>query len=710
MKKGILCTLLMLMMACALVFTFGQAEARITRIEDVAISNAPAFDSRFEQIDGIAYGEIDPSDPRNAIIQDIALAPKNERGNVEYNTDFRIWRPKVGGSGILLYDVVNRGGPISEYVFGPWWVLGNDITRERGYITVWSGWQGDLLEATGRFNIRVPVATDEEGEIITGTVRTEYIVDAPTSTLRLSSGGFTGSNLPTSNHRSYEPFSLDTSQATLTRRVLESDPREAISAGDWAYADCTGTTAFQGTLDPQLICLKDDFDPNDIYELVYEAKDPLVLGIGYAATRDLIAFLNHAETDDEGTPNPIASMVEKTLIHGTSQSGRYIRSFIDLGFNEDETGRIVFDGANPHIATGRIPLNVRFGQPGRAYGQHVDHLFPAFESLFTWNPMHDPIADRYYGSDSDKKDKKKQKKKKKKKKKKKEAEGLLDRCRRSKTCPKIFSTVSSTEYWQGRASLNSTDALGRHDVGLPGNVRMYLFSGTQHFAFPGSAPTSSVTCQQLSNPNSYMPHMRALLVALEEWVVDNVKPPKSRIPTIRKRTLASSDQESIGFPDIPGVTYTGLLNELTLLDQGPEFDTRNESGIIDEPTMVVDGLDYTVLLPKVDADGNEIAGIRSPDIQAPIGTYAGWNLRREGFAEGELCGLTGTFVPFAETKGGRLAIRDPRLSLEERYDDHEGYVEAVIDAAEQLVAERLLLPGDADWFIQRAEDSDILNP
>jgi hypothetical protein len=670
-RKITICALTILAMACVLIITLDRAEARITLFDVQSV--APAGPG-FEQIDGIAHGEVDPSDPRNAMIQDIELAPMNPQGNVEYTTEFRILRPTDDGSDILLYDVVNRGNPLSELVFGPSFSVPS-VPRERGYITVWSGWQGDLLDSPG-LNIQVPVAT-YNGQAITGIVRTEYIVNAPISTLRISSGAFTGLN-----HRSYRPVTLDTSQATLTRRVREVDPQESIPSGDWAYADCA-TVPFPGIPNPELICLKDGFDPNFIFELIYEAKDPIVLGLGFAATRDLVAFLRHAEADDDGNPNPVAGEVQTTLVHGTSQSGRYVRSFIDLGFNEDEDGRIVFDGANPHIAPGRIPLNVRFGQPGRAYGQHEDHLFAAHESPFTWNRIHDPIEHQ--------------------------TAGLLDRCRISNTCPKIFWTVSSTEYWQGRASLNTTDALGLHDVGLPGHVRMYLFSSTQHFAFPGFPPAPTVNCQQLSNPNSYIPHMRALLVALEEWVVDRVPPPKSHIPILRGRTITSSNQEDIGFPDIPGVKYTGLLNELTLLDHGPEFDARNESGIIDEPTMPVEGRNYTVLMPRVDADGNEIAGIRSPDIQAPVGTFTGWNLRREGFAEDELCGLTGSFIPFAETEEERLAAGDPRLSLEERYGTHEGYVEAVRAAAERLVAERLLLIEDAERYIQRAVDSDILN-
>ena len=654
---------------CLALATANAAEARVERIViDAVTPDGPGY----ERITGSVYGALDPSDPLNAVIQDLALAPRNADGMVEYTTQFRISRPVDGGSGILLYDVVNRGNPIADFIFGPT-ILGiNSVPRERGYIIVWSGWQGDLLEDPNRLNIQVPVATDE-GRTITGQVRTEYIVNAPTSTQNLSSGAFTGLT-----HRSYEPVSLDTAEASLTRRVREGDDRLPVDSADWAYADCS-SVAFPGVPSSTQICLRDGFDPNYIYELVYTAKDPLVLGIGFAATRDLVSFLKHAAADDAGTPNPVASAVTTALLHGTSQSGRYARSLIDLGFNEDEEGRIVFEGANPHIAPGRIPLNVRFGQPGRAYGQHEDHLFPAYESPFAWNPIRDPVAGR--------------------------TSGLLDRCRRTETCPKIIWTVSSTEYWQGRASLDTADALGRHDLGLPGHVRMYLFSSSQHVG--AFAPALGI-CQQLSNPNQYLPNLRALLVALEEWVVDGIQPPKSRIPTLRQRTLVSSERSAIGWPDIPGVKYTGLLNELTLLDFGPDFDDRNISGVIAEPTQVVADANYAVLVPKVDQDGNEIAGIRSTTIQAPLGTYAGWNLRRAGFAQDELCGLTGTFVPFAETEAERRASGDPRLSLEERYGDHAGYVAAVAKAAGDLLRQGFLLPEDAERAIAAAEASDVL--
>ena len=665
MKKGILVAFA----ALALAVFAAPAEARITDIVvDAVVPDGPGY----ERVIGTAYGAVDPDHPMNAIIRDIELAPRNAQGLVEYATRFEIARPLDGGNGVLLYDAVNRGDRVADSIFGPTFLGVNSIPRERGHTIVWSGWQGDLLEGGGRLTIDVPVAT-HSGATITGVIRTEYIVRSPTSTLNLSSGAFTGAT-----HKSYEPVSMDSTLATLTKREKEADPRVPVSSTDWAYADCSGV-AFPGVPNPTKICLKDGFDPNLIYELLYEAKDPLVLGLGFAATRDLVAFFRHAVEDDDGDPNPVAGTITHALIHGTSQAGRYVRSLIDLGFNEDEAGHTVFEGANPLIAPGRVPLNVRFGQPGRAYGQHEDHTFPVSESPFTWSRLRDQVS----GSTN----------------------GLLDRCRRTNTCPKIVWTVSSTEYWQGRASLNTTDSRGRHDVGLPGHIRMYLFSSTQHI--PAFVPTFNI-CQQLNNPNNYIPNLRALLVALEEWVVGNRKPPKSRIPLVRERTLVSSDRVSVGFPDIPGVKYTGLLNELTLLDLGPDFDPREESGILSEPPVVVTGSEYNVLVPKVDSDGNEIAGVSSTTRLAPLGTYTGWNLRRAGFAEDELCQLRGTFVPFAETLAERLATGDPRPSLEERYGDHQGYVDAVRAAAEQLVAERLLLQQDADRAIAAAEASQVL--
>jgi len=265
--------------------------------------------------------------------------------------------------------------------------------------------------------------------------------------------------------------------------------------------------------------------------------------------------------------------------------------------------------------------------------------------------------------------------------------------------------VSSSEYWHGRMSLNTTNAHGQYDTALPEHIRVYLFAGTQHA--PSSTPTRGV-CQQFPNPHSYRAGLRALLVALEDWITAGTPPPPSQYPLLRDGTLVPPDQESLGWPAIPGVPYTGKVNRLALLDFGPGYTPRDESGVLLEPPTGVARRHYRVLVPRVDADGNEKAGIRSTTVRVPLGTYTGWNLRRMGFAENELCGLQGMFIPFKTTRAEREAAGDPRLSLEERYGDHDGYVSAVRTAASALVAQGFLLPEDAAHLMAEAESSDVL--
>ena len=676
------CSLLALVSVC--LYPDGT-EARITRII-VDRAESPTFKGAaqgkvgaYEKIVGRAQGELDPNEPLNAVITDIHLAPRNSRGKVEYETDFYLLKPvdMKRSNGLLYYNVVNRGGKggLNALDFGVGG--GNDPTDpgdglalRRGYSFLWSGWQADVLPGEGRMTIRVPIARTQDGSEITAPVRAEFVVNEPASTLPLASGFFTRTA-----HSSYETASLDTAGATLTVRSKETDPRETVPNTKWAFADCAAAP-FPGQPSPTQICLQGDFQANFLYELIYTAKNPAVLGIGFAATRDLISFFRHARADDSGTPNPLVGSIRAAIMEGSSQSGRYMRSFLDLGFNQDEASRMVVEGMNPHIATGRIPVNVRFGQPGRGYLQHEEHLYPAHESPFTWASVPDEVAGR--------------------------AGGLLDRCEKNKTCPKIIQTVSSTEYWQGRMALNTTDAYGRQDIEIPSLVRVYHFAGTQHG--PAGQPSRGI-CQQLSNPNQYRETRRALLVALERWVLEGVAPPPSQYPTLQKQTLVSSDK--LGWPAIPGVKYSGLINELALLDYGPEFHARDESGILTEPPVAT-GRRYVVLMPKVDADGNEVDGVRSATLQAPLGTYTGWNLRRPGHAEDELCGLQGSFIPFATTRAEREKNGDPRLSLEERYRDHAGYVNAVKAATKDLAAKGFLLPEDAARLVSAAERSDVL--
>jgi hypothetical protein len=675
-------------------FSLDRASARIVRVV-IQRTELAAFDGasfgkigHYEKLVGVAYGEVDPNDAHNRIIQDIALAPRNSRGMVEYSMDIYILRPISAqqGNSVLFYDVVNRGnkGALPRYnVNAPGSnepantvaAAGDGFLMSHGYTLVWSGWQADQLPGNNRMTITVPTLTvTPSGDLITAMVHMELMVAAPTKTLNLSSGWFPG--LTTA---SYPTTSFDTTKATLTQRVREEDSPVPIASSDWAFADCS-TTAFPGVPSATQICLKNGFDPNYIYDLKYQACEPKVLGLGFASTRDFISYLRHTKEGEElvglrsGTSGPLGA-----IMYGASQSGRYVRSFLDLGFNADEQGRIVFDGMIPHLATGRLPLNVRWGQPSRASGQHEDHSYPASEEPLTWGNESNPIQGVKSKSGS-----------------------LLDRCNESRTCPKIMQVVTQTEYWQWRMSLGTTDPLGKKDLPVPDNVRIYFLSSTEH---AGAAVSSKGICQQFSNPAPYRETLRALLVALTDWILHDKTPPASRYAMLKDGTLGKP--EDTGFPSIPGVSYTGLINYFQELNFGNDFRPREESGIV-APGKKVPGANYVVLAPKVDKDGNDIAGVRSSTIQAPLGTYTGWNLRKAGFAEGELCSNTGSYIPFAVHKADRMASGDPRLSLEERYGNHAGYVAAVTAAANQLVGQGYLLPEDAQRLIAEAQASNVL--
>ncbi len=608
----------------------------------------------YERLVGRAFGELDPADPRNALIQDLDLAPRNERGRVEYIVDFVLRKPVdlAHSSGVLRYDAPNRGNArgVDPYF------------QHRGHILLAAGWQGDVPGGTRRLRVEVPVARQPDGSAVTGIVRAELITRRPTDTLPLSGGAFSNAHTP------YAAASLDQPTATLTERRRAGDPAELVPRARWRFADC-GDVSFPGRPRPTHVCLEGGFDPALIYELTYTATDPLVLGIGFAATRDLVSFFHHAEADLTGTENPIAGVVRHTVGAGTSQSGNFVKTFIHLGFNEDESGRPVFDGLVPLIAARHTALNVRFGQPGRGGGQREDHVYPGHSAPSTWAPSYDEVADR--------------------------TGGILVRCRASGTCPKVVQPLSTAEYWHLQASPTHTDAPGRADIVLPPEVRVYLFASTQHGPRGGTGG-----CVYPLNPNPYADTLRALTVALEAWVVDGVEPPASRVPRVDDGTLVASGH--LAWPPIPGVTYTGLVNTMPLLDFGPGYRPDDESGIVREPP-VRPGRDYGILVPQVDQDGNDLAGIRSTTIQAPVGTYTGWNY----LDSGDACILSGAFFPFATTRAEREEAGDPRSSLEERYGDQAGYVAAVRAASAGLVAERVLLPEDAERLVAEAETTPL---
>ena len=623
-----------------------DVSAQVIRI-DFQVVESPAFDGQsfgdigqYERLRGVAYGEVDPNDVRHREIVNITNAPLNARGRVQYRTTVEIYRPiNLERWNRAIYHIVPNRGGVSA---------GDTVFREMGFAIVQVGWQGDLTATDSNIVPFLPIATYPSGSSIVGPAVEEFI--------------FNDEEMVSEADLTYATAALMPGLATFSVRARQGAPRIPLEEPAWSF---TNERRIR-------INRPSGFDGGAIYELLYLAKDPIVMGLGFAATRDVISFLRYEITDSEGTPNPLMSVgLPNTAISlGVSQSGRFLRDMLYLGFNEDVGGRIVFDGIHPNIAGSRKTFtNYQFGQPGRWQKQHEDHFFPGDQFPFTYATVYDPISDR--------------------------ADGLQVRCSASNTCPRIIHSDGEAEIWQARSSLIVTDPFGEH-VDLPDNVRAYLIAGTRHGGGGGvhvESPRLGI-CQNLNSPVPMAPIRRALTIALYEWVVDGTEPPPSRFPTVPLGTLVPPT--SVGFPSLPDVTFTGSHNPL----RRNNFDTF--------PPLQGGG--YVVLAGRVDPDGNMVAGIRHPNLSVPIGTYTGWNLRRKGFAEGAQCGGAGSFIPFASADSERQKSGDPRLSIEERYPTHDGYVSAVALAANRLVQERLLLQQDADAIVERAEGSSVGKP
>ena len=689
----------LLLICCA-----AYAHARITRVAvDTQKSNAtspiPSVNHAgipYERISGIVYGELDPKDRRNALIQDIALAPKNAQGKVEYAATFTLYKPVdlTKSSGVLVYEVVNRGASIVPRRY------------ESGDIFLISGWQGDIpfggksVSGLPAETIQVPTAIYADGSPVTAPVLARFSNMAQglnTLPVRAAMGYVTSGEPPL-------PLDLDTSHATLTAHSYESvtgagSAAMPIDSQDWAWADCT-ETPFPGRPDPHKICLRNGFDPRFLYQLTYTGKDPRVLGVGLAAIRDINAFFRHARQDDAGWINPLFGHVHHAIGIGASQSGNLIRTYLNLDFNEDESGHMVWDGAMPTIAPRQVPMNVRFALPGG-----MSNLYElGSDGVVWWSDW--PDSARHLPTS-----------------------GLLHRCIANHTCPKIIELLGSTEFWSLRASPDFVGTDNSKDIPLPENVRRYYVASTQHGGGPGGFhvhppepkrpptentrgttqnPFAPAPCVLPSNPNPMENVRRALLTALEDWVVKGTPPPPSRYPTIAEGTLVPENSQSMGFPEIPGVPRPdAIANPLVIYDLGDTFDYNNLTGVVAKQPPAIRGV-IQPLVPRVDADGNEVGGIHTVLQQAALGTYLGWNITAAGFFKGQYCSLTGSYIPFATTKAERIANYDPRPSLEERYGTQNGYVCVVRKAAAELLSERFLLPDDATRIITQAEASTVL--
>ena len=526
---------------------------------------------------------VDPRNSANRVIADLDKAPRNASGLVEFSSDFYLLKPKdaARGNGTLLYEVSNRGGkgmlgffnfatgsldPAKAAEFGDGFLL------SQGFALLWVGWQFDPPMREGLVHVFAPTAREADGRAIQGLVRSDFVVIEASKLASLADR----------DHQAYAVADANDPAAVLTVRDSVEGPRRTVPRAEWQFSE-----------DGKGIRMAAGFQPKKIYEVVYTAKDPPVVGVGPAAVRDAVSRLKYGSASDLGLE---AGAIKRAIGFGISQSGRFLRTYLYYGFNEDEAHRKVFDGVMPHVAgAGRGSFNHRFAQASRDGHPYINFFYPTDIFPFTDEPQRDPETGV--------------------------TDGLLSHATRPEHRPKVFYTNSSYEYWGRAASLIHTSVDGTRDVAPPPDTRIYLLAAGQHGV--ASFPPSRTIGQQPNNPLDYRWVMRSLLLSMNRWITDGTPPPESRYPRIADGTLVAPDK--LAFPKIPGINVALAPHLAYRADYGPDFGTR---GIVSKEPPAI-GSAYPVLVPQVDADGNELAGVRVPELAVPVATYTGWNLFNE---------------------------------------------------------------------------------
>lgn len=629
----------------------------------------------YERIVGKVHFAIDPKLRQNQTIIDLEHAPRNGQGQVEFASDLFILAPRdlTRSRGAAFYDVNNRGRKLALGFFNDAPRVndprsrkdaGNGYLFRHGVVVVWSGWDGELLPGGGLMRLYAPVAKDGK-KSITGPVRYETSVDEPTTRVNINTGR--------DHHGAYRPTKVGLKNATLTWRLRPSDPRVPIPRGQFRLEVKDVEPVSPGQL-PQIdLVVPAGLQPGYLYEVIYEAQDPLVHGVCFASLRDLMTALKHGE----GKNNPLLvegrPVVRRNHGFGVSQSGRFLREFLYWGFNEDEQGRQVFDGLMPHVAgAGLGSFNHRFAQPTAFNTQHELRDFCSDRFPFSYEDQKDHFSGR--------------------------TDGILKRARATKTQPLVMHTQSSAEYWTRAGSLPHTNTSSTRDADVPDNVRFYSFGGTQHG--PASWPPQRGSGQQLMNPGDYRPLLRALLLALDEWAKENAPPPKSVYPKVQGGTLVGFAMDETDFPSLPGVRYPEVILAPFKLDFGTRWERER---IMDVQPPRIEGT-YRVLVPACNRDGIDRGCLLPPEVAVPLATFTGWNLRhREAGAENQLFSLMGSYIPLPRTNKQREELGDPRLSLAERYGSLESYLKKLQAHCETMVRQGYLLEEDVARVMKRQE-------
>lgn len=618
----------------------------------------------YEKLAGKIFFAVDPSLPANKIVTDLAKAPRNAAGKVEFSSDFFLIKPKriERGNGAVLYEVSNRGGkgmlgffnhaagsldPATDAE------MGDGFLMKEGFTLLWVGWQFDPPRRPGLVRLYPPIAT-ENGRPIRGLVRSDFVV---------TERAFDHS-LADRDHLAYDVIDGGAAENVMTVRDSVEGPRRVIPRSQWRFARMEKDRLVEDT---KRVHLTGGFEPGKIYEVVYVAQDPPIVGLGPAAIRDVISMLKYGSADAVSIP---AKAINRAIAWGVSQSGRFLRTYLYYGFNRDERDRKVFDGVMAHVAGGgRGSFNHRFAQPSRDGHPYLNFVHPTDIFPFSDVAQTDPETGA--------------------------TDGLLTHAGAPELLPRIFYTNSAYEYWGRAASLVHTTIDGARDVPLMDNVRVYLLSAGQHG--PAAFPPVQTIGQQRNNPLDYRWAMKALLLAMDRWVSAGTPPPASRYPRVEDGTLVPPDR--LRFPKLSGVTPPTTVHKAYRADYGPRFAT--EGVVTIEPPKI--GKAFPMLVPQADADGNDIAGVRMPDLAAPVATYTGWNLfNAKAGPTDVISSMQGSYIPLARTRAERERAGDPRPSIEERYRDKDHYVGLVSKAGLELIDQGFLLPADLAAILRHA--------
>jgi hypothetical protein len=651
-----------------LLLSLTSLNARVVRVELTSradlLNGTPFGDAgAYERIAGRVYFAVATANPNNRRIVDLEKAVNLKYGEVEFSADFIAIRPKDPhkGNGAMLLENPNRGhSRILSLIDGGDWDASKDAgdgwLLRHGFTFVSLGWQWDAAGADA-LKLYAPIAK-EHGKTITGLLRGDVMPSKPMPEIPLGHlivGNMGGTEYPVS--------APEDSRNVLTVRDSRESPRAVIPRSQWQFAH---TVDGKLTASDRHIHLNGGFQPGKIYEYVYVVSDPVVAGLGFAAVRDFASYAKHAS----GSITP----VEHVYGQGISQNGRFLRDFLYQGFNADEDGKIALDGVLAHVAgAGRGDFNYRFAQPSRDAQPTSSVFFPTDIFPFTDLPGKDPATG--------------------------ETGGLLDRAVADKVVPKIFFSNTSYEYWGRVCALIHVSADGKQDAPISDSVRIYHFTGEQHFPgpWPPAKGQGDLLGQEPESPLAIRYFWRAMVANMDAWVRSGTLPPPSSYPRIADGTLVPLQQYA--FPAIPGVNKPHEANAAYRLDFGPNW----RDGILSiQPPKV--GQAFPVLVPQVDADGNERDGVRLPEISVPLATYASWNLRDASIgAPDQRVSFEDSYIPFPKTAAERQKSGDPRRSIEERYGSREEYIVRYTKALDDLIQQRWILPEDRGPVIARGE-------